>query len=75
MGFSTILFLIFILILGVYSYSFLALNKKVISVDLLFFNLDIEVGEIILLSILIGILIAIILEIIVFSSTRKKNDE
>jgi uncharacterized integral membrane protein len=75
MGLSTILFLIFTIILAIYSYSFLTLNEKIVSVDLLFLDLDIEIGRIILLSILIGILIAIFLEILFFSSKRKKEDE
>lgn len=75
MGLSTILFLIFTIILAIYSYAFLTLNEKIVSVDLLFLDLDIEIGRIILLSILIGILIAIFLEILFFSSKRKKEDE
>jgi hypothetical protein len=75
MAFFTILLLILITVFGIYSYSFLALNKKIISVDLLFLDLDIETGQIILTSILIGILIAITLEILFFSVKRRKKDE
>jgi len=75
MGLSTILFLISIIILAIYSYAFLALNENIVTVDLLFFNLDIGLGQIILLSSLIGILIAIFLEIIFFSGKRRKKDE
>tara|TARA_B000000475_G_scaffold259395_1_gene242296 strand:+ start:78 stop:305 length:228 start_codon:yes stop_codon:yes gene_type:complete len=75
MGFSTILLLIFLIIIGIYSYSFLALNEKIISVDLLFLNLDIQIGQIILISTLTGILISITLEILFFSSKRRKKDE
>ncbi len=75
MGLSTILFLITIIILAIYSYAFLALNENIVTVDLLFFNLDIGLGQIILLSSLIGILIAIFLEIIFFSSKRRKKDD
>ena len=75
MGLSTILFLITIIILAIYSYAFLALNENIVTVDLLFFNLDIGLGQIILLSSLIGILIAIFLEIIFFSGKRRKKDE
>ena len=55
MGLSTILFLISIIILAIYSYVLLALNENIVTVDLLFFNLDIGLGQIILLSTLIGI--------------------
>ena len=75
MGLSTILFLITIIILAIYSYAFLALNENIVTVDLLFFNLDIGLGQIILLSSLIGILVAIFLEIIFFSSKRRKKDD
>ncbi len=61
--------------LGIYSYSFLALNNEIISVDLLFLDLDIEIGQIILIAILTGILITMILEILFFSSKRRKKDE
>ena len=75
MGLSTILFLITIIILAIYSYAFLALNENIVTVDLLFINLDIGLGQIILLSSLIGILVAIFLEIIFFSGKRRKKDE
>jgi len=75
MGLSTILFLISIIILAIYSYAFLTLNQNIVSVDLLFLDLDIGLGQIILLSTLIGILITIFLEIIFFSGKRKKKDE
>ena len=75
MGLSTILFLISIIILAIYSYVLLALNENIVTVDLLFFNLDIGLGQIILLSTLIGILIAIFLELLFFSGKRRKKDE
>lgn len=75
MGFSTILLLIFVVILGISSYVFLTLNEQMVFVDLLFLSLDIEIGQIILFSILVGILIAIILEMLFFSLKRRKEDE
>jgi len=74
MGFSTILLLIFVILLGIYSYSILALNNNIVIVDLLFLNVEIEIGQIILFSTLIGMLIATILEIVFFSSRRKKDE-
>ena len=56
MGLSTILFLISIIILAVYSYAFLTLNQNIVSVDLLFFGLDVELGQIIVLIILFPLL-------------------
>ena len=75
MGLSTILFLISIIIFAIYSYTFLSLNQNIVSVDLLFLDLDIGLGQIILLSTLIGILITIFLEIIFFSGKRRKKDD
>ena len=75
MSLSTILFLISIIILTIYSYAFLTLNQNIVSVDLLFLDLDIGLGQIILLSTLIGILITIFLEIIFFSGKRRKKDD
>tara|TARA_X000000368_G_scaffold396571_1_gene364955 strand:+ start:185 stop:343 length:159 start_codon:yes stop_codon:yes gene_type:complete len=51
------------------------LNNKIISVDLLFISLDIEIGQIILFATLLGILISTISEILFFSSRRRKKDE
>ena len=75
MDLSTILFLLFIILLAIYSYAFLTLNEKIVSIDLLFLDLDIEIGQIILFSTLIGILIAIISEILFFSFKRRKKDD
>jgi len=75
MGLSTILFLISIIVLAIYSYGLLTLNEKIVSIDLLFFNLDIEIGQIILCSVIIGILTTIFLEILFFSAKRRKKDE
>ena len=75
MGFSIILLLILIVILGISSYTLLMLNEKIISVDLLFLQIDIGIGQIILFSILVGMLISLILEILFFSSRRRKKDE
>tara|TARA_B100001758_G_C17805319_1_gene301710 strand:+ start:34 stop:261 length:228 start_codon:yes stop_codon:yes gene_type:complete len=75
MGLSTILFLISIIILAIYSYVFLALNQNIVLVDLLFLDIDIGLGQVILLSTLTGILIAIFLEVLFFSVKRRKKDE
>jgi uncharacterized integral membrane protein len=75
MGFSTILLLIFIILLGIFSFLILALNKSIVHLDLLFLELDFQLGYIILSATLLGILIAIVLEVIFFSSKRKNKDE
>ena len=75
MGFSTILLLLLITLLGIYAYSLLALNQTIVFIDLLFFELDFEIGKIILISILIGILVTIFLEVLFFSSKKREEDE
>ena len=75
MGFSNIILLIFIILLGIFSFVILALNKSIAHLDLLFLELDFQLGYIILSATLIGILIAIVLEMIFLSSKRKNKDE
>ena len=59
MGFSTILLLIFIILLGIFSFLILALNKSIVHLDLLFLEFDFQLGYIILSATLLGILIAV----------------
>ena len=75
MGFSTVLLLIIIILLGIFSFLILALNKSLVHLDLLFLELDFPLGYIILSATLLGMLIAIVLEVIFFSSKRKNKDE
>ena len=75
MGFSLVLLLIIIILTGIYSYLVLALNKSVVNLDLLFLELDLHLGNAILISFLIGMLVTIILEVIFFSSKRKNKNE
>ncbi len=75
MGFSFIFLLILIVLLGIYSFVLLELNKTVVYLDLLFLELNVQLGLVILTSTLVGILVAIILEIIFISSNRKNKDE
>lgn len=75
MGFTIIILLIFIIIVGVYSFIILDLNKSIVHLDLLFLELDLQLGYIILSSTLLGILVAIVLEVIFFSAMRKNKDE
>ena len=75
MSFSTILLLIFLILLGIFSFLILELNKSIVHLDLVFLEFDFQLGYIILSSILLGILITIVLEVIFFSSKRKNKDE
>jgi len=75
MSFSLILLLVFIGLLGVYSFSLLALNKNIINLDLFFIEIDFQLGGIVLISVCLGILITCVLEILYFSSKRKNKSE
>jgi uncharacterized membrane protein YciS (DUF1049 family) len=75
MSFSLILLLVFIVLLGIYSFSLLALNKNIVHLDLLFIEIDFQLGSLILISVCLGILIACVLEILYFSSKRKNKSE
>jgi len=75
MSFSLILLLVFIVLLGFYSFSLLALNKNIVHLDLLFTEIDFQLGSLILISVCLGILIACFLEILYFSSKRKNKSE
>ena len=75
MSLYVILLLVFIGLLGIYSFSLLALNKNIVHLDLFFIEIDSPLGDIVLISICQGILIAISLEILYFSSKRKDSNE
>ena len=75
MSFSSLLLLIFVILLGIYSFALLELNETIVHIDLLFLELDFELGFIILASTLIGILIAISLEFIYLLSKKKNKNE
>ena len=75
MNFSTIVLFAFVILLGMYFLALLDLNKTVINLDLIFLELDIQLGYMILISMLVGIFITLVLEIIFFSSKHKNRDE
>ena len=72
MHLSFIFLLIFITFIGLYSFVLLNLNTNIAHLDLIIFELDIDIGTLVLVSFLTGISITLILEIIYFSY-RKKN--
>tara|TARA_Y100000385_G_scaffold265531_1_gene299893 strand:- start:209 stop:436 length:228 start_codon:yes stop_codon:yes gene_type:complete len=75
MSFSLLLLLVFIGLLGIYSFTLLALNKNIVHLDLFFIEIDFQLGNIVLISACFGIVIASILEIIYFFSRRKNKSE
>jgi len=75
MGFSIILLLILIIILAIYSFVVLNLNSSIVNFDLLFIEIDLHLGSLVLSALCLGIIIATILELIYFSSKKKNKDE
>ncbi len=75
MSFSTILLCIVLILVGIYSLVLLDLNKVVVHLDLLFWELDLELGYILLISTLSAMLFTLFLEAIFFSSKRKNKNE
>jgi len=75
MGFSVILLLILIIILAIYSFVLLNLNNSIVNFDLLFIEIDFQLGSLVLSALCLGIIIATTLELIYFSSKKKNKDE
>ena len=75
MGFSIILLLILITILAIYSFVVLNLNSSIVNFDLLFIEIDLQLGSLVLSALCLGIIIATTLELIYFSSKKKNKDE
>jgi len=75
MSFALLLLLVFIGLLGIYSFIFLELNKNIVHLDLLFIEIDFQLGSVILISVCLGVLIAISLEILYFSSRKRNKSE
>ncbi len=75
MGYSIILLLILIIILAIYSFVLLNLNNSIVNFDLLFIEIDFQLGSLVLSALCLGIITATILELIYFSSKKKNKDE
>ena len=75
MSFSIIVILIIIVLLGLYSFFLLDLNKEFINLDLLFFELDLQLGLVILATFLLGIIVSVTLEFLFFSLRKRGRSE
>ena len=75
MGWSSVLLLLVITIISLLSYLILNLNSDIILVDLLFFDLEISLGMILLIFLLVGFIFSIILESVYFLRKRKRGDD
>ena len=74
MSFSIILILILIILLAIYSFILLDLNNSVVYFDLVFIEIDFQLGSLILFSFCLGIIITVILELLYFFSKKKNED-
>ncbi len=75
MSFFIVIILIFISLLSLYSFSLLEMNKIIINLDLIFFELDLQLGYAILVSFLLGILVSVSLEFLFFSLRNRGRSE
>ena len=75
MGWSSIFLLLLIVITSLFSYLILNLNTSVVLVDLLFYDLEISLGMILLIFFLVGFIVTISLEIIYFLRNKGDKDE
>ena len=75
MSFLLVTLLILILLIGLYSFLLLDLNDSLIQLDLLFLNIEIPLGNAILISFLFGLFVAVFLEIIFFSAKCKRQKD
>ena len=75
MGLSSIFLLLLITIISLFGYLILSLNDSIVLVDFLFYDLDISLGVILLISFLVGVLVTISLEIIYFLRNRDDKGE
>ena len=70
---SSIFILIVALLVGLFCFVILSLNKDIIKLDLLFIETEVSTGILMLVSFLIGSLIAFILEMLYFYRKRKTD--
>ena len=75
MTWSVIIFLLIFAITILFGFLVLSLNTDIIQLDLLFFELDVNIGTALLIFFLAGFLVTLTLEVIYFLTNRRKSDE
>ena len=75
MGWSALFLLLIITLVGLSCFFILNLNKEIIMVDLLFFEFELKIGFLILISFLAGTSLAIVLELLYFFRRRGSKGE
>ena len=74
MGFFSFLLILSFSLIVLISYILVALNSEIISIDILFSEIDLGLGSALLSFLIIGSLITIILEILVSLKRKKLED-
>jgi len=74
MGFFSFLLILSFSLIVLISYLLVALNSEIISIDILFSEIDLGLGSALLSFFIIGSLITIILEILVSLKRKKLED-
>jgi len=74
MGFFSFLLILSFSLIVLISYLLVALNSEIISIDILFSEIDLGLGSALLSFLIIGSLITIILEILVSLKRKKLKD-
>ena len=75
MGRHTLFLLILITLTGLFSFLILSLNSSIVIVDLLFYEIEIRLGSILLLFFIAVFIVTMILEIIYFLKKKRKKDD
>ena len=74
MGFFSFLLILSFSLIVLVSYLLVALNSQIVSIDILFSEIDLGLGAALLSFLIIGSLITIILEIMVSSKRNRLKD-
>lgn len=74
MGWSTFLFLTVLVVIAIFCYILLALNNSIVVVDLLFHEIQVSLGVILLTFFLLGLFVAILCEFLYFFRRKNRNE-
>ena len=75
MGWTSILLLLYVTLTGLFSFLILNLNKEIISLDLLIYEIETSLGSALLVFFITGCLITLILESIYFLRRKGNKNE
>jgi len=75
MGWTSIFLLLYVTLTGLFSFLILNLNKEIISLDLLIYEIEISLGSALLVFFITGCLMTLILESIYFLRRKGNKNE